>query len=141
MAMAEAAAQRATCRRRQVGCVITDLGDEFYTAPREGGLIHTVVPGRNVLAIGYNGVHAGGSNDCGATMDAPCTTCLHAEMNALTKARPQGRINLYCTLEPCLGCARYILGASVAAVYYRQEYRTHEGVALLRDHHVLVERI
>lgn len=77
-----------TCRKRQVGCVITSL--DFM----------------EVLGIGFNGQavnegHCPGGDPCG---------CLHAEANALIKMRyPAPRAQMFLTCPPCLACAGLIL--------------------------------
>lgn len=106
---------RSTCKRRQVGAVITDS------------------EGLTILGIGYNGPARGLPNDdCLAEKPGECG-CIHAEANALIKSL--GTLPdkvLYTTCAPCLTCARLILNAGIARVVYSAGYRTSLGIDLLR---------
>ncbi len=101
--MAFLMAERGTCARRKVGCVLVD--DK----------------GR-VLATGYNGV-ASGRTHC---IDTPCPgasastgqgldTCeaIHAEQNAiLLLPDPWAVHTAYVTVSPCVSCIKLLLGTS-----------------------------
>lgn len=116
MRFAEELARRSTCRRRSVGAVITsaDL--------------------TRVLGVGYNGGAKGVNNECLGAGDAsvPCTTCIHAETNAVAKA---GSLEsgkwAFLTHSPCVLCATLLINSNVAHVLYRREYRDRSGVDLL----------
>lgn len=111
--LARAVAARADCTRRQVGCVIVDAD-------------------HRVLATGYNGSAPGGpsclAGQCprgqsgvlpGSSYDTGPGSCIstHAEINAILFARTSLKgATLYCTDEPCGGCARIIASAQVARV-------------------------
>ena len=113
MAMAVVAAQRATCARRKVGCVITD------------NLNH-------IKATGYNGV-ASGRPHC---IDAPCKganlpsgtgldacQALHAEQNALLQcANVNAVTSAFVTASPCITCTKLLLGTSIQNIYFLEEY-------------------
>jgi dCMP deaminase len=116
MRLAEELARRSTCRRRSVGAVITsaDL--------------------TRVLGVGYNGGAKGINNEClgpGGPGD-PCTTCIHAETNAVAKAgSAESGKWAFITHSPCVLCATLLINSNVAHVLYRREYRDLGGVSLL----------
>ena len=116
MRFAEELARRSTCRRRSVGAVITtaDL--------------------TRVLGVGYNGGARGINNDCLSPggPDDPCTTCIHAETNAVAKAgsMESGKW-AFVTHSPCVLCATLLINSNVSHVLYRREYRDLSGVDLL----------
>ena len=113
MSLAVVAAQRATCARRRVGCVIVD------------DLNH-------IKATGYNGV-ASGRPHC---IDSPCPgakllsgvgldTCqaLHAEQNALLQCSNVNAVtSVFVTASPCITCTKLLLGTSIQNVYFLEEY-------------------
>lgn len=115
MRMAEDLAKRSTCTRLQVGTVITD------------GYLE------NVVAIGYNGNAKGLPNRCDSSVPGSCG-CLHSEMNALVKAPGSLRDKVvFVTDSPCVMCAKLMINAHAAFVFYRREYRDPSGLELLRS--------
>ena len=117
MDIARAVAKRGNCIRRQVAAVI--VKDEI------------------IISTGYNGTPRGVTNCCDGGCarcagDAPSGTdlgeciCAHAEMNAISQAAYHGialnGATLYCTLSPCLICARLIINAGIKEVVYEEEY-------------------
>jgi dCMP deaminase len=122
MRMAEELAKRSTCRRLSVGTVITDPMLE------------------NVVAIGYNGNVRGFPNACDAPTPGACG-CIHSEMNALVKA--PGRLPdkvVFVTASPCVMCAKLMVQARVGYLYYRESYRSAEGLAVLERAGVVAVR-
>lgn len=145
IAMAKLVAQRATCLRRAVGCVLTN----------EHG---------HVLATGYNGVARGQphcneetgriSNPMLITRDnvtrvtehweresvpvyanacpgaaSPSGTnlqgcqAIHAEQNALLQCRNINEIHTaYVTASPCITCMRLIANTSIKRIVFAEEY-------------------
>ncbi len=122
MRMAEELAKRSTCRRLAVGTVITDAELE------------------NVVGIGYNGNVRGFPNDCDSPTPGACG-CIHSEMNALVKApgHLEGKV-MFVTASPCPPCAKLVVQAKVAHLYYRLEYRRPEGLDILRAAGITVVR-
>jgi dCMP deaminase len=115
MRMAEELAKRSTCARLQVGTVITDAQLE------------------NVVAIGYNGNARGFPNRCDSDEAGRCG-CIHSEMNALVKSPGQMRDKVaFVTASPCVMCAKLMVQASVAHVFYRHEYRDRRGIEVLEQ--------
>lgn len=109
MALAVAAATRATCDRLRVGCVI---GREGY-----------------VLSTGYNGSLPGRPHctDVGcAVVENHCVRTVHAEQNAVCHAAKRG-ISLdgataWVTHKPCWLCARLLISAGVTHAVYLNDY-------------------
>ncbi len=117
MNIARVVASRGNCRRRQVAALI--------------------VRDRRIISTGYNGTprgvrncFEGGCPRCAS--DAPSGSglgdciCCHAEENAITQAAFHGiavrDAALYCTLSPCLLCAKMIVNAGIREVVYEEEY-------------------
>ena len=120
LGLAQAAATRSNCVRRQVGAVL--------------------VAGRHIRATGYNGPPSGyGHCDAGACPrgssveplgDPPVyenCVAIHAEANALLFSSPEDRASatLYTTAAPCFSCAKLIANAGVAEVVAAAGY--YEG--------------
>ncbi len=104
-------ATRAACKKRQVGCIITD---------KNGRIVGT----------GYNG-RSHGMGNCGYD-----TTCMdgcegvHAEVNALLQAGSAAR-TLYCTHAPCWHCMKTIINSPVARVLFFSNTTLEARVMLL----------
>lgn len=68
----------------------------------------------------------------------------HAELNCFAKMLKEGvsaeGSTLYVTLSPCTFCASMIASAGVSKVVYLEEYRDTEGLKILMDSSVLVEK-
>lgn len=115
---AELFAERATCVRRKVGCVIVD----------EDG---------RILATGYNGVAAGRPhcNEGFPCEGAGCASgegldqceAIHAEQNAiLFLGDPRKAHTIYVTVSPCLSCMKLLLGTAARRIVTRELY-PHEA--------------
>ncbi len=87
-----------------------------------------------MLALGYNGDHAGGPNER-ESEEPGCSGFLHAEINALIKCdfNVGKRKVMYVTLAPCKMCAKAIVNARIDEVVFNEEYRDMTGVELLRS--------
>jgi dCMP deaminase len=109
-------ARRSTCRRAQVGTVITTT--DF----------------RHVLAIGYNGNASGLPNTCDSDEPGNCG-CLHSEDNAVINCEAPRSLEKYVfvTHSPCSICAKRLVNlGNVKKVFYREEYRDGSGLEILR---------
>ncbi|HVB08756.1 MAG TPA: cytidine/deoxycytidylate deaminase family protein [Bacillota bacterium] len=120
IAMAELAATRSTCPRRQVGAVL--------------------VKGGRVIATGYNGAVRGGVHctDAGCLMvDGHCVRAVHAELNAILQCAVTGTSSAGCTLFttsfPCVACAKAIVQAGIVRVVYLSPYPDPNSAEVLRD--------
>lgn len=85
-----------------------------------------------VLAMGYNGDQAGGSNEV-ESLEPGQSGCIHAEINALIKLdynNPKPK-KMYVTLSPCKMCAKAIVNSGIEEIIYLEEYRDKTGVEIL----------
>lgn len=94
-----------------------------------------------VLSVGYNGDHAGGSNQV-ESLEPGQSGCLHAEINALIKLDFNNPVRklMYVTLSPCKMCAKAMVNGGINEVIYSEEYRDTSGLDLLRDSGVCVRQ-
>ncbi|WP_394835681.1 deaminase [Pendulispora rubella] len=125
MTLAFGMARRSTCLRLQVGTVITSTD---Y---------------RQVLAVGYNGNASGLPNQCDTDIPGACG-CLHSEENACINClspRQLGKV-VFVTHLPCAMCAKRLINlGGVAKIYYSEEYRKRDSLALLESVGISVERL
>jgi len=113
LSLAAVWADRGTCARRQVGCVLFDVdGVE--------------------LSSGYNGP-ASGMPHC---IDTPCAgancapgtglelcEAIHAEANALLKCPDVRRIfTCFTTHSPCLHCVKLLMNTGCKRIVFREPY-------------------
>lgn len=67
---------------------------------------------------------------------------LHSEANCLMKLNKSTNTSdgatLFCTHAPCLDCAKLIYQSGINSVYYRNSYRTTEGIDFLKKCNVEV---
>lgn len=116
--------KRSTCLRSKVGALIEKDG--------------------RVISIGYNGPASGfpeclsqteyhRSSEC---MGPGCTRSIHAEMNAIAFAAKAGisveGATMYCSMSPCINCAKLIINSGIKTVIYLDEYRDKSGLELLK---------
>lgn len=126
--LAELAATRSTCLRRQVGAIL--------------------VAGRRVLATGYNGAPRGlpHCREAGCLRDQlkipsgqrhEICRAIHAEQNAILQAAQYGvavkSATLYCTNQPCAICTKLILNLDIRRLVLRSAYPDELAVTLLRE--------
>ena len=107
--------KRSTCKRLQVGTVITTT--DF----------------RKVIAVGYNGNATGLPNTCDRDEPGNCG-CLHSEENAVINCDSPRQVEkfIFVTHIPCLPCAKRIINLGhVRRVIYKKEYRSIDSIALL----------
>jgi dCMP deaminase len=124
MALAMVTAKRATCLRRQVGCVLLNARG-------------------HVMATGYNGVAAGQphcnekkvyhevvtySHAClGATAPSgqglDACQAIHAEQNALLQCTDPWSIDAcYVTASPCVTCVKLLMNTSCQRIVFAEPY-------------------
>jgi dCMP deaminase len=115
MKFAEIVAERSHHPDFKVGAVIVDSSNT------------------RMLAMGYNGNHSKGINDCDSLVPGQ-SGLIHAETNALLKLDYHDRAprTMYVTLSPCLHCSKLILNSNIERVVYNTEYRDTSGIELLR---------
>ena len=109
MDMARKVAERSTCDRAHVGCVL--------------------VRDNRVLATGYNGSVSGmpHCDDIGHNVvNGHCKRTIHAEINAIIQCALHGVSSkgaiVYVTHYPCYDCAKALVNAGVLVVNYEQTY-------------------
>lgn len=148
MSCAVEAAKMSHARRAKVGAVIAI--------------------GNNIIDYGYNGMPEGMDNNCEDvvySLDAlpdvveyPFVASngkryrlvtkpevRHAEENAILKVAKTGGLGLtaatiYCTLSPCVRCARMIHGAGITRVFYLEEH-SPQGIDFLKNCNVFVSKM
>jgi len=113
MAIAKVVADRGTCIRRKVGCVLVNSH-------------------RHIIATGYNGVPRG-IQHC---VDVPClgatfasgqglSKCgaVHGEINALCQCADVDQIHsIYVTCSPCPHCFKALLNTGATELIFAEKY-------------------
>jgi dCMP deaminase len=119
-----------------------------------------------VISIGYNGTPAGWDNDCEEVIRETFTyvidkggeeyeganvglktkpEVIHAESNAIGKLARSSEsgdgATMYITHAPCFDCAKLIHVAGIKKVFYREAYRSTEGIEFLNKSNIEVEKI
>ena len=114
--MARIWAENSYCERRQVGALL--------------------VKNKMIISDGYNGTPSGFENKCEDENNVSKAYVLHAEANAISKiARSHNSSDgatLYVTASPCIECSKLIIQAGIRRVVYSDDYRSEEGLDLLR---------
>ena len=126
MKTADVYSKLSSAKRLQVGCVI--------------------VKNNTIIGIGYNGMPSGWDNNCEISINEEDVgnsylktkpEVLHAETNAIAKvARSTNSTegsDMFCTHAPCLDCAKLIYQAGVKSFYFRDHYRSKEGLDFLNN--------
>lgn len=140
MAIADITSKLSYAKRLQVGAV--------------------VVKDNQILATGYNGMPSGWENICEVTEEAydarvasnnewtyddeskkysrlkTKPEVLHAETNALAKVARSTESSegatLFCTHAPCIECAKLIYQSGIDTVYFKEHYRSDDGLKFLK---------
>ena len=134
MKAAQVYAELSTAERLQVGCVI--------------------VKDNTIIGIGYNGMPSGWDNVCetvkfkdftGTVLMKSKPEVLHAETNAIAKVSRSNNstdsADLFVTHAPCLECAKLIYQSGIKSVFYRDTYRSEDGIQFLQKCNVEVKQI
>ncbi len=137
MKMAQLAASRSTCLRRQVGAVI--------------------VKDRHVIATGYNGApkglpHCADIGGClreqlGVPSGERHELCraLHAEQNAIIQAATLAQsiegATIYVTNQPCSICAKMIINAGIERIVVEDGYPDKMAQDMLREAGLAIEML
>jgi dCMP deaminase len=109
MSIAEKVAERGTCDRKQVGCVL--------------------VKDKRIIATGYNGSMSGSDHcdDVGHLMENNhCVRTIHAEVNAVAQCAKHGvsceGATCYCNTLPCWNCFKTLVNAGVTKIFFKDSY-------------------
>ena len=134
MDVAERFAQLSSAKRLQVGAI--------------------VVKDDRIISIGYNGMPSGWDNCCEFEINArelgyrelkTKPEVLHAESNAIAKlARsPESGegASIFITHSPCIDCAKLIYQSGIATVYYKNDYRSIQGIEFLEKSNIKVFKV
>ena len=134
MDVAERFAQLSSAKRLQVGAI--------------------VVKDDRIISIGYNGMPSGWDNECEDTFHhhelGTCTTVtkaevLHAETNAIAKLAKSSESGLGATMfvthAPCIDCAKLVYQSGIDTVYYKNEYRSTQGLDFLTKSNVNLVKV
>ena len=138
MKVAETFAELSSARRLHVGAII--------------------VKDDRIISIGYNGMPSGWDNNCEDVLtpslpylqgDGPILKTkpevLHAETNAIAKLAKSTEsgdgAHMFITHAPCLDCAKLVYQSGISSVYYRNSYRSDEGIAFLEKCNIEVNKI
>jgi len=134
MKTAETFAELSSARRLHVGAII--------------------VKDDRIISIGYNGMPSGWDNNCEdekyeedgfhVTLKTK-PEVLHAETNAIAKLARSTESGLGATLfvthSPCLDCAKLVFQSGIDSVFYRNSYRSEDGIRFLEKAGVKVNKI
>jgi len=95
-----------------------------------------------LLSLGYNGDHAGGTN-IRESDDPGASGFIHAEVNALIKLdynNPKRKV-MYVTMSPCKMCAKSIVNAGITEVVFSELYWDTIGIKILESAGIRVRKI
>ena len=132
MKVAETFAELSTARRLHVGAI--------------------VVKDDRIISIGYNGMPSGWDNNCEIELHQPIgrvdlvtkPEVLHAETNAIAKLAKSTEsgdgATMFITHSPCLDCAKLIFQSGIKSVYYRNTYRSEDGIEFLKKCNIEVNK-
>jgi dCMP deaminase len=143
MKTAEVFAELSSARRLHVGAII--------------------VKDDRIISIGYNGMPSGWDNNCEdeypispwkeehkKELNATYTLktkpeVLHAETNAIAKLAKStesgANATLFVTHAPCLDCAKLVYQSGINNVFYRNSYRSDDGIRFLEKAGVQVTQV
>lgn len=120
-------------KRLQVGCV--------------------AVKDDRIISLSWNGTPSGWDNECedivGINPDSSLILktkpeVLHAEMNCLMKMAKSNdsgnNATLFVTHSPCLDCAKGIFQSGIKEVFYREKYRSDDGIQFLEKCGITIEQ-
>lgn len=112
-----------------------------------------IVKNNTIIGIGYNGMPSGWDNDCefadyyddGDFVIRSKPEVLHAETNAIAKVAKSTNstedADLFVTHAPCLDCAKLIHQSGIKRVFYRDTYRSEDGLNFLKQCNIEVENV
>lgn len=88
-----------------------------------------------IMSTGINGLPARSSNVCEDSEGKTKPEVSHAEENLITKMLREGVSSyggtVFCTLAPCINCAKLMANAGIKAIWYLEDYKP-EGIAYIK---------
>jgi dCMP deaminase len=124
MDVAERFAQLSSAKRLQVGAI--------------------VVKDDRIISIGYNGMPSGWDNCCEDNNKTKAEV-LHAETNAIAKLAKSSEggcgATMFVTHAPCIDCAKLVYQSGIDTVYYKNDYRSTQGLEFLTKSNVDVIKV
>jgi dCMP deaminase len=119
----------------------TSVAEYSYAPDKKVGAV--IVQG-DLMAYSYNGTVPGSCNDTVDDEGRTLNSVLHAEASAIAKFARSGiptyGAELYCTLSPCMDCAKIIFLAGISKVYCKEVYKHgNEALDFLRNAGVTVQ--
>ena len=134
MKVAETYANLSSATRLKVGCVI--------------------VKNDTIIGIGYNGMPSGWDNKCEDEeydedgfhiISKTKKEVIHAEINAISKVarstNSSDGADMFITHAPCIECAKSLFQSGIRKIFYRNTYRTEEGLKFLEKCGVAIEKV
>ena len=128
MQVAEIYSKLSTAKRLQVGSII--------------------VKDDRIISIGYNGTPSGWDNNCEDKCESGLKTkseVIHAESNSISKLAKSHEsgdgASIFITHAPCLNCAKMIYQAGIKEVYYKNTYKSEDGLEFLKKCGIYIERV
>ena len=123
MQLALLTAKRATCLRRQVGCVLLNARGHVMATGYNG--VASGLPHCNhhdpFCDVGFPHACSGAKASSGQDLDG--CQAIHAEQNALLQCRDVYQIHTaYVTASPCVTCTKLLLNTSCERIVYLDEY-------------------
>lgn len=136
MELAQVTAKRATCLRRQVGCVLLNARGHILATGYNGvaaGLKHcnearrhpdldTKGPAGIVPVVTFPYACPGSDSLSGVNLDG--CYAIHAEQNALLQCRDVHQIyTCYTTTAPCITCTKLLLNTSCRRIIFLEDHK------------------
>lgn len=98
-----------------------------------------IVKDNRIMSVGYNGLPSGwDDSELEIMKDGELKTnplVFHAEENAILKLARDGDAgngsSLFCTHACCVQCAKLIYGAGVKQFFYKEDYKSSDGINFL----------
>lgn len=147
-------AKRSTCLRSQVGALIVKDGRIIsmgYNGPvsgmsecsRKPPHWDTIMEFSRDDTLGFE-LREQRSKLASTFCEGPgCTRSLHAETNAIAFAARAGvsveGCTMYCSMSPCINCAKVIVNSGIKEVKFLEKYRNEDGIELLQKSGITVE--
>ena len=103
-----------------------------------------VVKDDRIISIGYNGMPSGWDNCCEDNNKTKAEV-LHAETNAIAKLAKSSEggcgATMFVTHAPCIDCAKLVYQSGIDTVYYKNDYRSTQGLEFLTKSNVDVIKV